>query len=84
MTYQPVLTARLGKIDPASLQDYEAAGGFQALARAVELGPKAIVELLREAYLLGRGGAAFPAGIKWKAVSEAPAPKYVIANADES
>jgi NADH-quinone oxidoreductase subunit F len=84
MSYQPVLTARLGKIDPASLADYEAAGGFQALARAVELGPQAVVERLREAYLLGRGGAAFPAGIKWKAVSEAPAPKYVVANADES
>ncbi len=84
MSYQPVLTARVGKINPTSLSDYEATGGFQALARAVELGPQAVVEMLREAYLLGRGGAAFPAGIKWKAVREAPPPKYVVANADES
>ncbi len=84
MTYQPILTARLGKVNPTSLRDYEAHGGFQALLRALELGPQQLIENLRTAQVLGRGGAAFPAGIKWKAVAAEPGPKYVIANADES
>ncbi len=84
MSYEPVLTARIGKIDPASLTDYEAHGGFQALIRAVELGPGRVVALMEEATLLGRGGAAFPAGIKWRAVHQAEGPKFVVANADES
>ncbi len=84
MSYQPILTARLGKVNPASLRDYEAHGGFQALLRALELGPQQLIENLRSAQVLGRGGAAFPAGVKWKAVAAEPGPKYVIANADES
>ena len=84
MSYQPVLTARIGLVDPTSLTDYEAHGGFQALARAVELGPDRVVTLMEKAKLLGRGGAAFPAGIKWRAVHHAEGPKFVVANADES
>ncbi len=84
MNVEPVLTARIGLIDPTSLTDYEAHGGFQALARAVELGPDRVVALMEEAKLLGRGGAAFPAGIKWRAVHNAEGPKFVVANADES
>ncbi len=72
-------------IDPTSLDAHLAAGGFQALARARELGPAGVVEQVTESRLLGRGGAAFPTGVKWKAVLEQPAePHYVVCNADES
>jgi len=84
MSYQPVLTARVGVVDPASLGDYEAHGGFQALRHAIAIGPDALIDLITRAHVLGRGGAAFPAGIKWKAVNEEHGPKYVVANADES
>ncbi len=84
MSFEPVLTARIGEIDPASLTDYEAHGGFQALIRALELGPARVVGMVEQAKLLGRGGAAFPAGIKWRAVHQAEGPKFVVANADES
>jgi NADH-quinone oxidoreductase subunit F len=79
------LLSRVGVVDPASLQDYRAHGGYQALAAAIELGPEAVVEAVTDAKLLGRGGAAFPTGVKWKAVADqAVTPHYVIANADES
>ena len=79
------LLRRLGQADPGSLEDYRSHGGYEALARAVELGPEAVVQQVTDAKLLGRGGAAFPTGVKWKAVAEQPAtPHYVIANADES
>ncbi len=78
------LLARVGKVDPTSLADYRAHGGFQALEKARELGPEGVIEQVAKSNLLGRGGAAFPAGVKWKAVAEAEGPKYVICNADES
>lgn len=84
MIYQPTLTARIGVVDPTSLTDYETHGGFKALSRAIEIGSDEIIDITTKAHVLGRGGAAFPAGIKWKAVNEEPGPKYVIANADES
>ena len=72
-------------VDPESLDAYVAAGGFAALARARELGPDAVVAAVTDAGLLGRGGAAFRTGVKWKAVLEQPAPPhYVVCNADES
>jgi NADH-quinone oxidoreductase subunit F len=72
-------------VDPESLDAYVAAGGFASLARARELGPEAVIREVTESRLLGRGGAAFPTGVKWKAVFEQPAqPHYVVCNADES
>jgi NADH-quinone oxidoreductase subunit F len=72
-------------VDPESLDAYVAAGGFAALARARELGPEAVVREVTESRLLGRGGAAFPTGVKWQAVLAQPAqPHYVVCNADES
>ncbi len=72
-------------VDPTSLDAYVAAGGFAALARARELGPEALIAEVTDSRLLGRGGAAFPTGVKWKAVFEQPAqPHYVVCNADES
>ena len=72
-------------VDPTSLDAYVAAGGFAALARARELGPDAVIAEVTESRLLGRGGAAFPTGVKWRAVRDQPDPtRYVVCNADES
>jgi len=79
------LLARIGRVDPTSLESYRAAGGYAALARAIELGPEAVIAEVSASKLLGRGGAAFPTGRKWAAVrAAAGAPKYVVCNADES
>ena len=80
-----LLLARCGVVDPASIDDYEARGGFAALRRAIEQGPGWVIEQLVLSGLAGRGGASFPTGRKWAAVrAEAGTPKYVILNADES
>jgi NADH-quinone oxidoreductase subunit F len=79
------ILARIGRIDPTSLEAYRAAGGYQALAKAMETGPEAVIAEVTSARLLGRGGAAFPTGRKWAAVAAATrSPKYVVCNADES
>jgi NADH-quinone oxidoreductase subunit F len=75
----------VGVVDPRSLDDYRAHGGYEGLRRAVELGPEGVIREVKDAKLLGRGGAAFPAGVKWEAVATQPArPHYFICNADES
>ena len=76
--------ARCGITDPLSLADYAAHGGWAGLARALEIGPEAIVAEVTASGLRGRGGAGFPTGIKWKTVAEAAGPqKYIVCNADE-
>jgi formate dehydrogenase iron-sulfur subunit len=76
--------ARVGITDPISLADYEAHGGWRGLRAALDMAPAAIVEEVVKSGLRGRGGAAFPAGIKWRTVlGAAGAPKYVVCNADE-
>jgi formate dehydrogenase iron-sulfur subunit len=76
--------ARTGIIDPLSLDDYIAHGGYQGLERALALSPEQIVEEMTISGLRGRGGAGFPAGIKWRTTQQTPASqKYVVANADE-
>ena len=75
---------RVGIIDPLSLSDYEAHGGFVGLAKAQKMSPAEIVAEVTESGLRGRGGAGFPAGIKWKTVLDAKADqKYICCNADE-
>lgn len=75
---------RVGVIDPISLDDYLAHDGYAGLRRALEMAPAAVVQAVTDSGLRGRGGAAFPTGIKWKTVHDQPAaPKYVTCNADE-
>ncbi len=79
------LLRRIGVVDPGSLDDYRSQGGYSALRRAVDLGPTRVIAELKDSSLTGRGGAAFPTGVKWDGVSAAPErPHYMICNADES
>ncbi|OLF54296.1 formate dehydrogenase beta subunit [Pseudomonas chlororaphis] len=81
---QRLLFARAGITRPLSLEDYRAHGGFEGLARAIAASGEQIVAAVLDSGLRGRGGAAFPAGIKWRTVREAQAAqKYVVCNADE-
>ncbi len=76
--------SRAGVIDPLSLHDYRAHGGMLGLERALSLGGQAIIDELKASGLRGRGGAAFPAGIKWQTVRGAAGDqKYIVCNADE-
>jgi NADH-quinone oxidoreductase subunit F len=81
------LLRRMGHVDPANLQNYLQTEGYEALRRAMQIGPAAVVQEVTESRLLGRGGAAFPTGKKWEAVFRQRRPgavHYVICNADES
>jgi len=79
------LLCRVGRTDPTRLDDYRASGVYEALRRAFDLGPSGVIREMNESKLVGRGGAAFPTGKKWEAVSQAPVrPHYVVCNADES
>ncbi|MEJ0006680.1 MAG: NADH-ubiquinone oxidoreductase-F iron-sulfur binding region domain-containing protein [Steroidobacteraceae bacterium] len=76
--------ARVGITDPRSVEDYVAHGGYRGLKSALQMDPAAIVAAVTASGLRGRGGAAFPAGIKWKTVLGASADqKYIVCNADE-
>src|SRR5947209_7530339 len=76
--------ARCGVIDPRSLDDYRAHGGYKGLERALTLGSDAILADVMTSGLRGRGGAGFPTGIKWKTVALASGDrKYIVCNADE-
>ncbi|GAA1023127.1 NADH dehydrogenase subunit F [Acrocarpospora pleiomorpha] len=80
-----VLLRRVGVVDPASLDEYRASGGYAALRRAFELGPGGVIREVLEAGLVGRGGAAFPTGRKWEATArQFDRPHYLVCNADES
>ena len=82
---QLVLLRRVGVVDPASLDDYRAHGGYGALRAAVAMGAAQVIAEVTESNLVGRGGAAFPAGRKWAAVAGQPVrPHYIVCNADES
>lgn len=76
--------ARAGKTRPLSLDDYAASSGWAGLNKAREIGPEATIAEVAASGLRGRGGAGFPAGIKWKTVARAPGgQKYIVCNADE-
>jgi NADH-quinone oxidoreductase subunit F len=79
------LLHRVGRVSPHSLDDYRSQGGYAALRRALELGPEGVIREVKDSGLVGRGGAAFPTGVKWEAVARQPRrPHYLVCNADES
>ena len=77
--------ARCGRIDPARIEHYIAAGGYKAFVKAVsKLTPQEVIEWVSAAKLRGRGGAGFSTGLKWRLAHEAQGPvKYIVCNADE-
>ncbi len=80
-----VALANVGVVDPTSLDDYRAQGGLAALRKALwQMTPAQVVQTVQESKLVGRGGAAYPVGLKWQNALDSPAPRYVICNADES
>ncbi len=81
---QRLTFARAGWIDPLSLDDYRAHGGFDGLERALAMSAQEIVDEVKASGLRGRGGAAFPTGAKWQTVLDAPGDrKFIVCNADE-
>ena len=80
-----ILTANCGKAKPTSLNQYVENGGYRGLRKAIAIKPEDIIAEVKAAGLVGRGGAAFPTGIKWEGAFKADGkPKYVVCNADES
>jgi len=72
--------------EPLSLKDYEKAGGYQSVRKALAMSPQDVQNIVKASNLRGRGGAGFPTGAKWSFVpmgKEAPRPKYLVVNADE-
>ena len=79
-----VTTSNCGVINPLSLDDYLAAGGYEGLRRALTMTPEAVITEVKQSKLRGRGGAGFPAGIKWEICHGQPDPvRYLVCNADE-
>ena len=79
------LTANCGNGRTASLAEYTSGGGYRALEKALRMKPQEVLGEVKAAGLVGRGGAAFPTGIKWEgAANAAGQPKYIVCNADES
>lgn len=80
-----MLLKRIGQVDPESIDDYIAADGYAGLRRAFEMSSEQVINEVKDSRLMGRGGAAFPAGVKWESTAKQPAtPRYLVCNADES
>jgi len=80
-----ILTANCGLGHTVELSEYLDLGGYQALRKALNMPPRQVIEEIKAAGLVGRGGAAFPTGLKWEAAANAPGEvKYVVCNADEA
>ncbi|MBK9711050.1 MAG: NAD(P)H-dependent oxidoreductase subunit E [Kouleothrix sp.] len=77
--------ANVGVVDPTSVEAYRTQGGLAALHKALRMSPAQVIEEVKQSKLVGRGGAAFPAGLKWQLTADnPPGPRHVICNADES
>lgn len=75
---------RCGLINPLSVEDFQAHQGFKAISKAFAAGPQAVIDMIKASGLRGRGGAGFPAGIKWQTVADADGEqKFITCNADE-
>jgi NADH-quinone oxidoreductase subunit F len=80
-----ILTSNCGQGHPTSLADYTSRGGYTGLKKALKMTPQEVLAEVKAAGLVGRGGAAFPTGIKWEGAAKAAGqPKYIVCNADES
>ena len=79
-----IITSRIDNADSFTLAGFEATGGYQALRKALSMGPEAVADEVKTATLLGRGGAGFPAGVKWGLAPENVWPRYLVVNGDES
>jgi NADH-quinone oxidoreductase subunit F len=79
-----IITSRFDREDSFTLSGYEATGGYQALRKALAASPQAVADEVKTASLLGRGGAGFPAGVKWGLAPENVWPRYLVVNGDES
>jgi NADH-quinone oxidoreductase subunit F len=79
-----IITSRFDRDDSFTLSGYEATGGYQALRKALASSPQAVADEVKAASLLGRGGAGFPAGVKWGLAPENVWPRYLVVNGDES
>jgi NADH-quinone oxidoreductase subunit F len=85
MAFEPVLTRNVGKPRARTVRGYREAGGYEGLAKALKAEPEAIVEEVKKSGLRGRGGAGFPAGLKWSFIPKGKGQtKYLVCNADES
>ncbi len=81
-----LLTKRIGEVDPRDLEGYQVQGGFEGLRKALlEMAPEEVIAEIEDSGLVGRGGAAFPTGLKWKFTAGAEGePKFIVCNGDES
>ena len=84
MSFEPVLLRNLDGDAPLSFADYRAGGGYEGLDKALAMEPGEIIETVKASGLRGRGGAGFPAGVKWSFIPQTDGPKYLVCNADES
>ena len=79
-----ILLKTCGSIDPEKMDDYIKAGGYQALKKALDMTPQAVIDEIKVSNLRGRGGGGFPTGYKWESCRKAEGePKYVLCNADD-
>lgn len=84
MEYTRVVSKRFGRIEAGSVDEYINAGGFEGLKKALLMQPLEIIEEVKRSKLMGRGGAAYPTGLKWEqAIAVKKFPKYIVCNADE-
>jgi NADH-quinone oxidoreductase subunit F len=85
MGFEPILTRNLGNADVLTVAGYRASGGYEALAKGLTMEPDEVIEEVKKSGVRGRGGAGFPAGVKWGFIpKQSDGPKYLVCNADES
>ncbi len=84
MVYEPVLLRNEGNPSVIEVEGYRKTGGYEGLAKALAMEPQEVTEEVKKSGLRGRGGAGFPAGLKWSFIPKTDKPKYLVCNADES